>query len=242
MLQGGENNCRRKIHGSSHHIIQRNMRKVVIRVRNNQEIEIFVDRLREGFEFWAVGMVKGRRILIDHHLTHDDLEARLEYAQPGDLIWHDAARSEIPFEKHGNAIAQEETMSRRVFWDYDGRAEGQIQSVTCHLGAIGFLTPDRKESSVAKKMMLGAWTDGILSFRLEPQNKLVWSCAKTNYWLSRRDGHKPDWWNFARWGIGLINQKHSCGTHVGVLHVGEHELHLKGGGHLHRMAHIFRRI
>ena len=54
-------------------------------------------------------------MVLDHHFTHDDLEARLEYSQPNDLVWREAKRSEIPSEKHQNAIEMEETMARRVF-------------------------------------------------------------------------------------------------------------------------------
>ena len=220
------------------------MRKVVIKVHNNQIIEIFVDKFGDGFEFWAIGMVRGHRMVIDHHLTHDNLEARLEYAKQGDLIWRDATRSEIPAEKHKKAIAQEETIARDVFWDYEGRSEGGIQTVTCHLGAIDFLTVDRRESAVAKDIILGQWTDGVLTFSLASGNRLQWSCADRQHWLNSGEGvhgHAPDWWNYAKWRIAFMNHEHGCGTHVGVLHIGKHELHLEGG-HLHRMAHIFHRI
>jgi hypothetical protein len=220
------------------------MRTVTICVRNNQKVELYTDEYQDGFEFWAVGTVDGRRVVIDHHLTHDDLETRLEYAQPRDLVWRDATRSEMPSEKHKMAVDQEETISRGVFWDYERRGPGQIQSVTCHLRAIDFLTIDRKSLVAAKRMLLGRWTDGVLTFSLEPNNQLQWSCADRGHWLNggeRVHGHAPNWWNAGKWGIGILNNKHWCGTHVGVLHVGERELHLVGGGHLHRMAYVFHR-
>lgn len=220
------------------------MRTTTIGVHNNQKIELYVGRFQDGFEFWAVGIVRGHRVIIDHHLTHDDLEARLEYARPGDLVWRDGTRSEIPSDKHKKAVAQEETITRGVFWDYERRGPGQIRSVTSHLAAIDFLTIDQKSLVAAKKMMLGRWTDGVLTFSLEPNKWLQWRCADKAHWLNggeRVHGHAPNWWNSGSWGIAFLNNVHWCGTHVEVLHVDERELHLAGGGHLHRIAHIFRR-
>jgi hypothetical protein len=148
------------------------MRTVTIPVYNNQQIELFIEKVKDGFELWAVGVVKGQRVVIDHHLTHDDLPARLEYAQPEDLIWRDAERSEIPVEKHKNAIEMEETIEREVFWDYENRSKSACPSVTGHLAALDFLTLDKKELAAAKKMMLGRWTDSVLTFSVEPNNKL----------------------------------------------------------------------
>jgi len=71
------------------------MRAVTITVHNNQKLEVFVRKLADGFEVFCAGLVRGRRVLIDHHLTRDDLEGHLKYAKPGDLIWRNAARSEI---------------------------------------------------------------------------------------------------------------------------------------------------
>jgi hypothetical protein len=220
------------------------MRTVSIPVYNEQKLELFIEKLKDGFEFWAVGIIKGERVVIDHHLTHDDLQARLEYAQPEDLIWRDATRSEIPVEKHNKAILQEETIERGVFWDYENAHKGAQQSVASHLGAISFLTKDRKELIAAKKMILGRWTDGVLTFSTEPNNKLQWSCADRNHPLNvveRTSGHRMDWWNFASWKFAVMNEKHKAATYVSVLRVNEQELHLTGGGHLHRMAQIFRR-
>lgn len=216
------------------------MRTVSIPVRNNQQLELFVEKLKDGFELWAVGIVDGNRVLIDHHLTHDDLEARLEYAEPEDLVWRDSDRSEIPTDKHKNALEKEETIGRGVFWDYENRD----RSVTHHLGAIDFLTLDKKELAAAKKMLLGRWTDGVLTFGVESNNKLQWSCAERNHPLNvveRTRGYVVDWWNFAKWQFAAVNEKHKAATYVAVLRVNEHELHLTGGGHLHRVAHVFRR-
>lgn len=213
------------------------MRAVTIPVYTSKKLELFVEKLKDGFELWAVGVVKGRRILIDHHLTHDDLETRLEYARPKDLIWRDAAPSEIPAEKHAKAIQMEETIyERRGFWD----------GVDSNLASVYLLDRDRKEASAAKKMILGRWTDGVVTLSLEPNNKLQWTCVDPQHWLNvwgQNTSQPPDWWNMGSWELGLManrNTRQACGTHAGVLHVDEKELHIRGG-HLNRIVHVFYR-
>ena len=217
------------------------MRTTAITIHNNQTLEVFVEKRKDGFELWMVGPMKANhRAVLDHHLTHDDLEARLAYAKPGDLVWRDAAASEIPTEKHQNAIEGEKTIREGTFWDF----EKLDQSVGGHFGAIALLPVDRKESNAAKKALLGRWTDGVATLSVEPNNKLGWSCTDLNHPLNvgeKIDGHAPDWWNFAMWGVALMNDKHKCGTHVGVLRVDERELHIEGVGRLHRLATVFHR-
>jgi hypothetical protein len=149
------------------------MRAVTIPVFTSKKVELFVEKLKDGFELWAVGIAKGQLMLIDHHLTRDDWEAKLEYAKPKDLIWRNAVRSEIPTEKHKLAIEGEETIGRRVFW-------GGVRS---DLAAIDFLDKDKKDTAAAKKAIVGRWTDGIVTFSLESDSKLEWSCTDLRYWL-----------------------------------------------------------
>lgn len=220
------------------------MRTTAIVVQNNQTFEIFVEKHEDHFEIWTVGPVKGRRVLLDHHLTHDDVEAHLEYAKPGDLVWHDATSWQIPKEKIQNAIEYEETIKRGAFLDYEDWPEEVGRSVTRHLRSISHLTIDRRESMAAKKALIGRWTDGVVTMGLEPNNKLRWSCTDFNHPLNigeRYDGHAPDWWNFGMWELHLMNDEHKCGTHTGVLRVGKEELHISGK-RPHRIAYIFRRV
>lgn len=219
------------------------MRSTAIMVYNNRKSEVFVEKRKDGFELWTAGLVKGCSMLLDHHLTHDDLEAHLEYAEPGDLVWRDADSLEIPTDKHRNAVQYEDTIKRGTFLDYEGRGpECAFRSVADHLGSIGFITPDRRETNAAKKALLGEWTDGVVTVGLRPNNKLEWSCTDRDHrlnWEFRE--HAPDWWSFAAWRIGLMNTERRFGTHVAVLRVSEYELHLSGL-QPHRLAHIFRRI
>jgi hypothetical protein len=204
------------------------MHTVTITIRN-QKLELFVEKIKGGYEVWAVGIIKGQRILIDHHLTHDDLETRLEYAQPEDLIWRGAARSEIPSEKYKKAIELEKTIEQDVFWD----------GIDCNLSAIHSLDRDRKTTAAAKKAILGRWTDGVLTFSTEPDHKLQWLCADNQHWLNRSGDSNPGWWNFSsRWELHLMNMERGRGTHVSVLHVDDKELHVRGG-HLNRIVHVF---
>ena len=219
------------------------MRTIAITVHNNQILEVFVKKRKDDFELWTVGPIKRHRVILDHHLTHDDLEAHLAYVKSGDLIWRAASRSEIPADKHQNAIEMEETIKHGSFWDYEHWPEEAGRSVARHLAPIVFLTTDKKEVTAAKKAILGRWTDGVVTLSIEPNNKLKWSCADSNHSLNvgeKIHGHPPDWWNFAMWRLALINDKHKCGTHVGVLRVDEHELHLDSS-RPHRLAHVFRR-
>jgi hypothetical protein len=210
------------------------MRTVTITIWNNKKLELFVEKVKDGFELWTVGIVKGQRILLDHHLTHDDLETRLEYTRPEDLIWRDADLSEIPAEKHKMAIEGEESIKRNSFWD----------SITRNLASKHFLDRDRKAIATARKAILGRWTDGDLTFYLEPNNKMQWFCSDHEHWLNRRRNPAPDWWDLSSvWELHLManmNTPQARGTHVSVLHVDEKELHICGG-HLNRIVHVFRR-
>ena len=211
------------------------MRTTSINVFNNQQIEVFIEKHEKWFEVWQVGELK-QRVVLDHYLTHDVLEGRLEYAKTGDLIWRDAAREEIPKEKHQNAIEYEKTIKAGKFWD--------SQNLILHLRARIFLPIDRKAFNAAKKLILGQWTDGNITMSLEPDNKLQWSCLNPSAPSSigtNISGHAPDCWKFALWQLHLWNVEHRCGTRASIFHVDEHELHCMSGGPC-RIARIFRRI
>jgi hypothetical protein len=214
------------------------MRACAFTVHNDQELEVFVEKRRDGFEIWMVGPVEGNRMVLDHRLTHDDLETSLAYARAGDLIWRNATISELPVEKHQNAIEMEETIKQGTFIDF----ERLHQTVFGHFGAIALLALNG-ESQSAEKALLGRWTDGILTLSIEANNNLRWSCTDLLHPLNvgeRVHGHAPDWWNFALWRLHLLNVKYKCGMHVGILRVDEHELHFENV-QSNQMAHVFHR-
>jgi hypothetical protein len=231
------------------------MRTVAISVHNNQELEIFVRERKGAFELWAVGPSTHGRTVLDHYLTHDDLEGRLYYQRRGDLVWREASASEILARKHENAIQTEETIKQGVFWDCGSRRLKAIEdtaqqalgglshvrsqgsrvrprpSVAAHLSAIALLRADRNALTAAKNALVGRWTDGVVTLTIEPHNRLRWSCTYRRHPLNvwqHVHGHAPDRWNFALWRLHLMSREHKCGTHLGVLRVDTDELHLEG--------------
>jgi hypothetical protein len=236
------------------------MRTVDILVHGEKRLQIFVGKHKCHFELWVAGPIKGRQILLDHHLTHDDLEARLGYAKTGDLDWRNATQSDIPTEKHENAIEMEKTIKRQTFYDYDDPQLDKIEalarqalglsqcfkthcSVTKHLDSIALLAADKEGINEAKKALLGQWSDGVVTLTIKPGHKLQWSCKDRDHPLNvgeRVHEHPPDWWDFNLWELGLMNDAHKCGTHVGVLRVDERELHLNSS-HPHQIAHVLHR-
>lgn len=217
------------------------MRNTTFTVRNNQMLEVFTKRHGPGFELWTVGLIKERRSVLSHYLTHDDLEARLAYAEVGDLLWRNATIAEIPNEKHTAAAQWEESLRRGVFVDNDMQ---QRHSVASHFDVINLLPLDRKTWNIAKNVILGKWTDGNASVCFEPQSKLQWSCPMERPHLLNRyarvDGRIPDWWSFASWQLHLMNSEHKCGIRVGVLRVDQNELHLLSDQQDH-LSHIMKR-
>ena len=217
------------------------MRTVALTVHNNQKLEIFTQALKDGFELWTAGMVAGRRIILTHYLTHDDLEARLEYASPHDLVWKEAAPSALPEAKHAAAFEWEASIKRGAFVDSNIK---QQHSVSSHLDVINLLPLDRKVWNFAKKAILGRWTDGVATVVFEPDSKLQWSCPLDCQHPLNIGAliHKvePNWWNFASWQLPLMNHEHKKGIRLGVLRVDDGELHVLSI-HQDRLAYILRR-
>ncbi|MGN6451411.1 MAG: hypothetical protein ACTHLK_23005 [Brucella intermedia] len=196
------------------------MRSTTITVHNDHRLEIFIEEKKEGFEFWTVGTIKGKRMVLDHHLTHDDIEGRLHYERRGDVQWHDAAPSEIPSEKHSNAKEMEGGVKRGTFIDQP--------SVVSHLGfgSIDLVPTDRKVMNAAKKAILGCWSDGQATITLAPDSKLMLSGLGPDHVLNR--GQSPtaperNWWNFDSWQLWFMNMQQKVGQRIGVLRVSDNE-------------------
>lgn len=215
-----------------------NMRTTTISVHNNQAIEVFTQRKEEGFELWMVGTIKGNRMVLDHHLTHDDLENRLRYQQPNDLEWREAVQSEIPSLKHSNAEEMEETINRGKFIDNE--------SVVAQFGfgSIDLLPNDRKTLNAAKKAILGQWTDGQVKIVFNSESKLTLHGLCRDHLLNRvRNPNDPvrDWWSFASWQLWFMNAEQKIGQRIGVLRLDQEELHVFNDKP-DCLAHVFRRL
>jgi hypothetical protein len=218
------------------------MRKTIIKVHNNSWLEVFVRKSKQGFEVWVVGMLKGQRRILCHHLTHDDLEQGLGYSKVGDLVWKDAAFSEIPRDVHPIAAEAADNIERGVFVDFKRELR---QSLAYHImGSINILPLDKKEWNVAKEAILGQWTDGIATVNFQLDCKLAWSCPgeRLNPFNSgaRGTGYSPNWWSFAGWQLHLLNYEHMAGTKIAVLRVDQQELHVFSGHDA--VAHIYCRV
>ena len=136
----------------------------------------------------------------------------------------------------------EESIKRGTFVDFE---KGLHQPLVYHFASVNLIPLDRKEWNVAKKAMLGRWTDGIATVNFKPDAKLTWSCPtdRPHPFNSgvRGGGHIPDWWSFASWQLHLMNDEHKVGMRIGVLRVNEQELHVWSENHPHRLAHVFHR-
>lgn len=199
---------------------------------------------KSWFEYWVIGSIKRERLVLDHYLTHDDIEAHLHYSNYGDLIWRDASDKEIPTKKHQNAIEMEETIKRGVFCDFMEAPESSVTTLISHISSVSIVGTTRKINKASHPAIIGRWTDDVITFNLQPNNKLEWSCTDPRDPLNvgeRVHGHAPDWWNFGGWHLYLMNDEYKCGTHVSVFRISDTELHLPGNVP-HRIARIFRRV
>jgi hypothetical protein len=216
------------------------MRTCGISVRGNQTLEIFCSKKTEGFDVWTVGLVKGVRSILHRLITHDDWEARLHYAKHGDVAWKDASPTDVPTEKHVVALEQEKLiLNRGKFQDSDNLCYDIANS-------LNLITTDRKSANVAKKAMLGRWTDGIATVTFGQDSKLELSLQphqKHPFDLCMRvNGLSPNWWSFVSWTLHLMHtgRDQKCGQRTSVIHVDAHELHVYSNER-DRIAHIFQR-
>jgi hypothetical protein len=219
------------------------MRTVAIIIHNGDSLEIFVKRLKFGFEVWKVGPIKGRRVILDHHLTHDDLEAKLYYSKHGDLAWRNAKRHELPIETHPS-VAQAESVDGSSFIDFETSLG---QPLVHHLSSIANLIPvNRKVFNVAKGLMIGRWTDGTATVSLKSEARLALSLSvNRSHPLNlgqQIHGYRPDRWNFKGWQLFLLSKEHDAGLRIGVIHIDGNELHIWASGSRHKIANVFYRL
>jgi len=215
-----------------------NIRTTTIRVHGGKELELFVQERVKSFELWTVGTTEGKRQILDHHRTNDDLEKRLYYQRPGDLRWTEAFQTQIPKEKHASAIEMEATIKRRKYINHP--------STVAHLGygSVDLLGMDRKTLNAARKAIQGRWTDGHMTCILGPDNHLELSGETEAHVLnSGWPSTSPirDWWNFGHWRFHTMNIETKVGQMIAVVHVDERELHFYSI-HPDQIAHVFRRV
>ena len=221
------------------------MRTTKIPFHNDQTLEIFVQPRAENaeeFEMWLIGEAEGRRIILDHLITEDDIEARLGYAQAGDLRWEQSDISAIPDEKTETALEYErECLDRGMLRN--------INDVSLHLHTWSSLPLNRKTLNRARKCIVGSWSDGIATLILKPQSQVEVLCAdashplswQANFVYSPGEYHPADWWNFSAWLLLLMDQTTKRGSKQAVWRCDETELHLPS---LEQdiFAHVFHRI
>ena len=217
------------------------MRTTKIPFHNDQMLEIFVrPRKKTGreFEMWLVGEAKGRRMILDHLITEDDIEARLSYAQTGDLNWEQGDARAIPEEKTKGALEYErECLDRGMLRNSD--------DVSLHLHTWSSLPLNRKTLNQARKCVVGSWSDGIATLILKPQSQVEMSCANKShplFWQTNFfNSSHAEWWNFSSWLLFLMNQTTKIGSKQAVWRCDETELHLPSIKP-DIFAHVLRRI
>ena len=212
------------------------MRRACISVFNNQQIELY-NQLRgsvyDGFEVWMVGRIAKERTVLMHFTTQANLEGRLCYAKPGDLIWNDVEETEIPSRKSPSAIELEATIARGKHLDHD-------LASWCFNGILQ-LKLDRKACNAARRELTGEWSDGIASLIFHPDGHLDLSCPKApSHPLYAAVVQQADSWSFGSWRLFLMNGEAKRGERMTVLHCDEHELHLSGQ-RTDSLAHVFKR-
>jgi hypothetical protein len=239
------------------------LKSVEIIIHDNRRIELFVARHTEGYEVWIVGPFRGRRTILDHRLTHDDLQRYLEYARAGDLVWRNASEAELPHEKHKNALATEKTIKLGRFWDYCDPQYSEMEalarrisglpdapssslfSIANHLEVIAWLSEEDGWPPVTVGALLGEWTDGVLTMNFKPGNRLDWLCTDPQHPLDfgrRVQAFPPNWWNIVGWRLHIMNMEHKSGTNVVILRVDQDQLHVFETGCPNRIARIFTSV
>ena len=221
------------------------MRTTKFPFHNDQTLEIFVrprEKAELEFEMWLVGEAAGRRMILDHLITQDNIEARLGYAQIGDLNWEQGDVRAIPSEKTKVALEYErECLDRGLLRNSD--------DVSLHLHTWNSLPLHRKTLNQARKRILGSWSDGIATLILKPQSQVELLCADSSHPLSwqadfshlSNENRPADWWNFSAWLLFLMNQTAKAGSKQAVWRCDETELHLPS---LKQdiFAHVYHRI
>jgi hypothetical protein len=218
--------------------MQGSLRACRIPVRNGQAIELLTRRVASNlFELWVVAHTAGSGAVVDHYFTTDNLEDHLAYAAPGDLAWATAPLSAIPSGRlKGGFIAGENIRDRPI----------SHERLQYHLSnALVLLPIDRRPAAVARKALLGMWTDGSITLSLaSPDLATVRGERPAGHPLATPGRvEELDWWKFRGWQLHLMSRSANHGLRIGVLRADEKELHLANASlqDRGRLAYTFSR-
>ena len=151
------------------------------------------------------------------------------------MVWTDARESDIPNRKHKVAEQAKEVIARNCFID--------LESIGHYFNSINCLPLERKVWNVAKKAILGCWTDGIATMTISPESKLSISCppAASHSLYTAAYDYQADWWGFGSWSFSMMNSGSRRGEWIRVLRCDEQEFHISSGQR-DQLAYVFHRV
>ncbi len=209
----------------SNHAMARALRKTFFKTRNQLIVEIFQARVRDGFELWVVGPQDRQRVILNHYLTHDDLETRLRYSKSILLTWTQAKESDLPAAKSLVALEEEKTIECGTVWDSTELFE--------HLVGVETLDCEPEDLETARHDLAGTWSDGASSLTFDADGTCHGSISTSSSHAFVRGlaALDPDAWQLSdHWQLRLKNRKSARAERRLVHSVSEGELHLAGEG------------
>jgi hypothetical protein len=213
------------------------MRVAEIAVRSTQRLQLFTQpRRRRLWEVWVVVAAAGRRFVHDHYLTADDLERDLCYARPGDLGWRSATPADVPSRVGTSGFLRGKTIP----WD----KLLALPAPCDHLAsALAMLPCDRRALAIARRAIMGKWTDGAAIVTFAPSSSFRSQPVRVPAFDAGGACPSPDSWSFGRWQLHLTNVRHGCGVRLSVLRLDDEALHVAApaGRRAHGLVNAFYR-
>lgn len=211
------------------------MHRLRIPVRNNQEIECFVESQTSCFEIWLVATVRGMRQVLSHYLTHDDLRQNFAYSKSLPFCWEAASPAQIPSKRHESAVQWEVTIARGKCVDLRHGGHHIVPP-------IAFLDLDRSAWNEARKHLLGLWSDGEITIAFESGFKVrLNTLPPEGHVLRAMDSALQDRWRVSSWRLYTYNQRRKVGLFRPILFLKSDELHLPSIADPRYLAHVFSR-
>jgi hypothetical protein len=210
------------------------MRTASFKTRNDLTVEIFLDRRADSLEFWLVGPHNGARTVLNHYLTHDELDAALRYSKATLLNWSAAKPADLPEAKSAAALDDEKTIAAGTFWDAADLSE--------HFAGLATLDPVPETWRTAFSCLPGTWSDGIstLDFGADASFSSSVAPASASPFLRAVAKSQPDQWHFSgAWQLRLFNTRTRHAERILVHELSPTALHLAGAGNC--IAFILKR-